>query len=186
MWSGFSTGLSVAQGCPGWPPDFLPFLPRRLFGLGLLRSSFEGGLLLLRLVTASLSSNARQYATKTSSRSRWPQSCSSAAVFMAENFPKPGRQGVEVDVFDWYAHGGISILATTPGCLSNQLPIGGPITGASKAVAFDKGLYQVERMPVFMLPIHTDSLQDDGQQMARQMRSFDPGQDEKTSIVRYL
>lgn len=104
---------------------------------------------------------------------------------MAEEFPKPGCQGIEVDVFDRYAHGGISILATAPRCLPNQLPIGGLITGAPEAVTFDKSFYQVERMPVFVLPIGADSFHDDGQQMACQMRYSDPGQDEKTGVVRH-
>lgn len=102
---------------------------------------------------------------------------------MAENLPKPGRQWVEVDVFDRYAHGGISILTTAPCCLPDQLPIGGLITGAPEAVTLDKGFYQVERMPVFVLPIGVDSSQDDGEQMARQMRRSDPGQDEKAGVV---
>src|ERR1035437_2049243 len=106
-------------------------------------------------------------------------------VFMAENLPKPGRQRVKVDVFDWHTHGGISILATAPRCLPNQFPIGCLIACALEAVPLDKSFDQVKRMPVFVLPIGADSFQDGGQQMACQMRYSDPGQDEKTGVVRH-
>jgi hypothetical protein len=103
---------------------------------------------------------------------------------MAEALTKSWRQGVEVYVFDRHDHVGISILATAPRCLAYQLPIGCLVTGAPKAVTLYERFYHVERVSVLLLPICADSFHYGGEEMACQMRYFDPGQDEKTGVVR--
>jgi hypothetical protein len=104
---------------------------------------------------------------------------------MTKALTKSRRQGVEVDVFDRHDHVGISILATASCCLAYQLPIGCTVTGAPETVTLDKRFYQVERVSVLLLPICADSFQYGAEQMACQMRHFDPWQDEKTGIVRH-
>jgi hypothetical protein len=55
--------------------------------------------------------------------------------------------------------------------LSDQQPVGGPVTGSAEAAAVDKGFQQFDGMAVLALPIRSDACGDTAEQMTGQVGS---------------
>ena len=64
-----------------------------------------------------------------------------------------GHQRLEIDFFGRHMELVVFIVAAAARGQSDPLPSGGPIAGALEAAPFHKGLHQIDRMPVFLLPV---------------------------------
>ena len=64
-----------------------------------------------------------------------------------------GDQGIEVDVLDRHAQGGVAILAAASPGLSDTLPVGCPVARTPETVLFDKSFHKMNGVAVFREPI---------------------------------
>lgn len=92
-------------------------------------------------------------------------------------------QWVAVDVFDGHEQDALAIVAAAAFCRADFYPVRRSVSGASKAIAFDEGLKQVNGVPVLGLPQRVELARGQPEHMAGQMRDANPGQDKKAHIV---
>jgi len=74
-------------------------------------------------------------------------------------------------------------VAAAPRGLTDADPVRSLITGAPKAITFHKGFQEIYGMAVFLYPVRTDTPGDSAQNVAGQVRNFDPGQNQKPHVV---
>jgi hypothetical protein len=70
--------------------------------------------------------------------------------------------------------------------LADQLPVGGPIADTAIAAAIDQALQAIEGVAILGHPIGLDAPRDSREQMTGQVRNPNPGQDEKSRVVRHV
>ena len=80
----------------------------------------------------------------------------------------------------------MAVIAAAPRALADQLPVGGPIAHTAIAAAIDEGLQAIEGVAILRHPIGLDAPRDPRQEMTGQVRNLDPGQDEKSGVVRHI
>lgn len=102
---------------------------------------------------------------------------------MTQEFSCFGEEGIDIDVLDGDAQGVVAVLTATALGLTDADPVGGFVAGAFKAALFHEGFQEVERMSVFGLPIGRDAAGDASENMAGQMRDFDPWQDQVPVVI---
>src|SRR6266852_1929887 len=75
------------------------------------------------------------------------------------------------------------IVFTTPGGPPQHHPVRRPIAGPAEAFRIDEGFQKIDRVPVDALPILRDLAGHAAEDMRRQVRYSDPGQNQKARVV---
>jgi hypothetical protein len=92
-------------------------------------------------------------------------------------------EGAHPHLFGRGAQGVPAILPGPPGRWAQAQPAGGVVGCAGKAVGFDEGLHQADRVAIAVLPILGQAPGGQGQEVRGQMGHPHPGQDQKTLLV---
>ena len=75
------------------------------------------------------------------------------------------------------------VVFAAPGGEPEQLPVRRPVTGSAKTAGIDEGFREVNRMAVHPFPVVGQSAGHLPQNVRRQMRNLDPGQDQKARVI---
>ena len=79
----------------------------------------------------------------------------------------------------------MAVVAAASGGVSNALRVRRAVTRAGKALTFDEGLEQHERMGILRLPVAAYLPSDTPENMTGQVRHLHPGHDEEAHVVRH-
>lgn len=94
------------------------------------------------------------------------------------------NEGIQIHIFERDLEQVLRVVTAAPLRLSDANPIGSPVADAAKPFLIDEGFEHIEGMSVLARPVVANASGDGSENVTGQMRNTDPGQNEKSHIVR--
>src|SRR5208337_5425410 len=102
---------------------------------------------------------------------------------LRQQLPKVRRERISQHFLDRPIGPLVGTVLPPAGRPPHHRPVGGAITGAAIAFRIDEGLQEIDRMSIYLLPVGSDAACHLTQNVRREMRDPDPGQDEIAWII---
>ncbi len=92
-------------------------------------------------------------------------------------------KGIEVNIFDGDGASGVTVLPSSTLCLPDINPVSSLIASTLKPLFFDKSLYKMNRMGIFVVPVSDNTFHNNTEDMACKVWYPDPWQNKKTDVI---